>query len=102
MAAVTESHMNGLDRELFEPDWCLTDEQKALRERLIEICEEKIRPLLPGVRQLSGEKIQRYLASELRERIRTLCDAGYQQFAVFVPPGQEDALDDWARVIDGL
>jgi len=30
----------------------------------------KIRPLLPGVRQLSGEKIQRYLASELRERIR--------------------------------
>ena len=45
MAAVTESHMNGLDRELFEPDWCLTDEQKALRERLIEICEEKIRPL---------------------------------------------------------
>ncbi|MDX6563314.1 MAG: hypothetical protein QOD65_3128, partial [Gaiellales bacterium] len=45
MAAVTESHMNGLDRELFEPDWLLTDEQKALRERLIEICEEKIRPL---------------------------------------------------------
>lgn len=30
----------------------------------------KLRPLLPGVRQLSGEKIQRYLASELRERIR--------------------------------
>jgi len=45
MAAVTESHMNGLDPELFEPDWFLTDEQKALRERLIEICEEKIRPL---------------------------------------------------------
>ena len=30
----------------------------------------KVRPLLPGVRQLSGERIQRYLASELRERIR--------------------------------
>lgn len=30
----------------------------------------KIRPLLPGIRQLSGEKIQWYLASELRERIR--------------------------------
>lgn len=30
----------------------------------------RIRPLLAGVRQLSGEKIQRYLASELRERIR--------------------------------
>lgn len=30
----------------------------------------RIAPLLPGVRQLSGEKIQWYLASELRERIR--------------------------------
>jgi hypothetical protein len=30
----------------------------------------KVRPLLPGLRRLSGEKIQWYLASELRERIR--------------------------------
>ena len=30
----------------------------------------KVGPLLPGVRQISGEKIQWYLASELRERIR--------------------------------
>jgi hypothetical protein len=30
----------------------------------------KIGPLLPGVRQISGEKIQWYLAAELRERIR--------------------------------
>ncbi|MGC8765218.1 MAG: ATP-binding protein [Brevinematia bacterium] len=28
-----------------------------------------IKPLLPGIRQLSGEKIQNYLASELRDRI---------------------------------
>lgn len=28
-----------------------------------------IQPILPGVRQLSGEKIQNYLASELRDRI---------------------------------
>lgn len=28
-----------------------------------------IKPLLPGIRQLSGEKIQSYLASELRDRI---------------------------------
>ena len=32
--------------------------------------EVLIRPLLPGLRQLSGEKIQNYLASELRDRIR--------------------------------
>jgi hypothetical protein len=30
----------------------------------------QVRPLLPGIRALSGEKIQWYLASELRERIR--------------------------------
>ena len=30
----------------------------------------KIRPLLPGIRQLRGDKLQWYLASELRERIR--------------------------------
>lgn len=32
--------------------------------------ELKVRPLLTGIRQLSGEKIQWYLASELRDRIR--------------------------------
>ena len=32
--------------------------------------EFKIRPLLEGIRGLSGEKIQWYLASELRDRIR--------------------------------
>jgi len=31
-----------------------------------------IYPLLPGLRSLTGEKIQRYLASELRDRIRYL------------------------------
>lgn len=33
--------------------------------------ELKIIPLLPGIRQMSGEKIQWYLASELRDRIRS-------------------------------
>ena len=32
--------------------------------------ELKIKPLLPGIRQMSGEKLQWYLASELRDRIR--------------------------------
>jgi hypothetical protein len=30
-----------------------------------------VSPLLPGIRQLSGEKLQWYLASELRDRIRS-------------------------------
>lgn len=41
-------------------------------------------------------------ASELRERIRALRGAGAQQFAVFLVPGHEDALEDWAQVVDGL
>ncbi len=32
--------------------------------------ELTVKPLLPGIRQFSGEKIQWYLASELRDRIR--------------------------------
>jgi 5,10-methylenetetrahydromethanopterin reductase len=41
-------------------------------------------------------------AHEVRERIRTLSGAGYDQLAVFLAPGHDDALDDWARVRDGL
>jgi len=33
--------------------------------------ELKVRPLLPGIGKLSGEKLERYLASELRDRIRS-------------------------------
>ena len=36
----------------------------------VQETELLIKPLLPGVRNLSGEKIQWYLASELRDRIR--------------------------------
>ena len=39
---------------------------------------------------------------ELRERIRALRDAGYCQLTIQLVVGQEDALDDWARVIDGV
>jgi 5,10-methylenetetrahydromethanopterin reductase len=39
-------------------------------------------------------------AAELRERIRALREAGHQQFAIFLAPGHEDAIEDWARLID--
>jgi hypothetical protein len=39
-------------------------------------------------------------AAELRERIRALREAGHQQFAIFLAPGHEDALEDWARLLD--
>ena len=49
-----------------------TDYQVVKRRALFpeKGTELKIKPLLPGMRQLSGEKIQWYLASELRDRIR--------------------------------
>src|SRR5437867_1207224 len=37
-------------------------------------------------------------APELRDRIRALGAAGYQQLAVQVVPGQEDALEDWGEL----
>jgi hypothetical protein len=41
--------------------------------RLVELggVELEVRPLLPGLRLLTGEKIRTYLSSELRDRIRT-------------------------------
>jgi alkylation response protein AidB-like acyl-CoA dehydrogenase len=44
MTTVAESTMQGLD-PMFDPEWYFDDEQLALRERLIQICEETIRPL---------------------------------------------------------
>jgi 5,10-methylenetetrahydromethanopterin reductase len=35
---------------------------------------------------------------DLVERIGALRDAGYTQFTVQLVPGQEDAIDDWARI----
>ena len=40
--------------------------------------------------------------AQLRERIRALHDAGYRQLTIQLVAGQEDALDDWARVIEGV
>lgn len=34
----------------------------------------------------------------LQERVRRLAEAGYRQLSVQIVEGQEDALDDWARV----
>ncbi len=51
-----------------DPSYSVTIRNALLQDAGTKL---KVRPLLPGVRQLSGEKIQWYLASELRERIRS-------------------------------
>jgi 5,10-methylenetetrahydromethanopterin reductase len=39
---------------------------------------------------------------DLRERIAALRDGGYTQFTVQLVPGQEAAIDDWARIAGAL
>lgn len=39
-------------------------------------------------------------ADELVERVRGLAAAGYQQLAVCLAPGHEDAIEAWARVLE--
>ena len=50
-----------------DPSYTVSDRRVLFAERGTEL---KVKPLLPGIRQFSGEKIQWYLASELRDRIR--------------------------------
>jgi len=51
-----------------DPGYTVQEKRTLLPLKGVELV---IKPLLPGVRQISGEKIQWYLASELRDRIRT-------------------------------
>ena len=39
---------------------------------------------------------------EIRETVRTLAKVGYGQLVIQLVPGQEGALDEWARVLDGV
>ncbi len=53
-------------------------------------------------RFLSGDLIRLTtftgMREELVDRVRTLRDAGYQQLAVQLVPGHEDAMEDWMEV----
>jgi hypothetical protein len=51
-----------------DPGFAVTPKRALFHDSGTEV---RISPLLEGIRALSGEKIQWYLASELRDRIRT-------------------------------
>jgi hypothetical protein len=51
-----------------DPGYRITEKRVLLAEPGTELL---VRKILPGIKQLSGEKIQWYLASELRDRIRS-------------------------------
>ncbi|MEA3507173.1 MAG: ATP-binding protein [Elusimicrobiota bacterium] len=50
-----------------EPDYTIRKTRRLFPEKGTSL---KVSPILSGIRQLSGKKIQRYLSSELRDRIR--------------------------------
>ena len=64
----------GANQRSYEMTMSKGDSGYAVRPRRVLIAERgtelRISPLLDGIRNLSGEKIQWYLASELRDRIR--------------------------------
>ena len=51
---------------------------------------------------VTGERIESFTLTgtekEIRERVRALEDAGFDQLTVQLAPGHEDAIEDWARV----
>jgi hypothetical protein len=66
---------SGADQRVYQMVMSKGDPRYTVNPRRVLFAEPgtelKIRPLLEGIRGLSGEKIQWYLASELRDRIRT-------------------------------
>jgi hypothetical protein len=64
----------GADARVYQMTMQKGDPRYIVKHRRVLFAEQgtelKIRPLLEGIRGLSGEKIQWYLASELRDRIR--------------------------------
>jgi hypothetical protein len=65
---------SGADQRIYQMAMTKGDPRYTVKLRRALFAERgtelKIRPLLDGIRGLSGEKIQWYLASELRDRIR--------------------------------
>ncbi len=69
------------------------------RGHLIYLRDDE-RPLITGelVRELSFTGT----VTQLRDKVAALRDVGYNQLAIQIVEGQEDALEDWARVIKGF
>ena len=66
-SAAADGHTYQMRMVKDEPGYTVTTRRFLFPDRGTEL---EVRPLLAGIRQLTGEKIQWYLASELRDRIR--------------------------------
>jgi hypothetical protein len=67
-SAGTDGKMYQMHMKKGDPDYRITRRRVLLPESGTELL---VKNILPGIKQFSGEKIQWYLASELRDRIRT-------------------------------
>jgi hypothetical protein len=66
-SAGTDGKTYQMEMRKNEPGYSIAQKRTLFSHPGVELV---VQPLLPGLRQLSGEKIQGYLASELRDRIR--------------------------------
>ena len=63
-----DGHLYEMSMSKDNPGYSVERRRRLVSERGTELT---IKPLLPGIRNFSGEKLQWYLASELRDRIRS-------------------------------
>jgi hypothetical protein len=62
-----DGHLYEMRMRKSDPSYGVSVRRRLFAEKGTELV---VKPLLPGIRSLSGEKIQWYLAAELRERLR--------------------------------
>jgi plasmid stability protein len=62
-----DGHLYEMRMRKGDPSYTVNARRRLFAERGTELV---VKPLLPGIRSLSGEKIQWYLAAELRDRLR--------------------------------
>lgn len=62
-----DGHVYQMNMEKDKPGYSISKKQRLISQKGTELT---VSPLLPGIKLINGEKIQNYLASELRDRIR--------------------------------
>jgi 5,10-methylenetetrahydromethanopterin reductase len=72
--------------------------------RYLELHSGHLMWVRPEEERFVSEELVRSLSltgtlEEIRDRVRALEEAGYNQLAVQLVPGHEDALEDWARLM---
>ena len=81
------------------PRGTLSLELRSVNSRFLDLqfrVADELRALEAALREMTFTAT----LPELRDRIRARRDGGADQFAVFLAPRHESALEDWARVVE--